>query len=317
MSLRKLYPPIEPYQQAWLPVGEGHQIYYEQSGNPQGIPVLFVHGGPGGGCSPVHRQFFDPQTYRIILFDQRGSGRSTPHASLDHNTTDHLLADMEALRQHLAIAQWVLFGGSWGSTLSLAYAQTYPQQVRGLILRGIFLCRDQDIAWFYQQGASALFPDYWQDYLAPIPQAQRNDLVYAYYQQLTGDDEVARMRAAEAWSVWEGRTSTLVSNPDIVAHFADPHHALAMARIECHYFMHKSFLRKNQLLDDAHKLPNVPAWIIHGRYDVVCPIEQAYALHQAWPQAQLIICPTSGHSAFEAEITHALLNATDQLKNYV
>nr|WP_093449178.1 prolyl aminopeptidase [Thiomicrospira sp. ALE5] len=315
--MRQLYPAIEPYQQAWLPVGNGHQIYYEQSGNPQGIPILFVHGGPGGGCSPSHRQFFDPQAYRIILFDQRGSGRSTPHASLEHNTTAHLLADMESLRQHLTIEQWGLFGGSWGSTLSLAYAQTYPQRVLGLILRGIFLCRDQDIAWFYQQGASALFPDYWQDYLAPIPPAQQNDLISAYYQQLTGDDEVARMRAAEAWSVWEGRTSTLVSNPDIVDHFADPHHALAMARIECHYFMHKSFLQENQLLKDVYKLPNVPAWIIHGRYDVVCPIEQAYALHQAWPQAELIVCPNSGHSAFEAEITHSLITTTTHFSSLV
>jgi proline iminopeptidase len=314
MSLRRLYPPIEPYQQTSLSVGDGHQIYYEQSGNPQGKPVLFVHGGPGGGCSPVHRQFFDPSSYRIILFDQRGSGRSTPHASLAHNTTQHLIADMDALRQHLGIEQWVLFGGSWGSTLSLAYAQTYPQHVLGFILRGIFLCRNEDTHWFYQQGANALFPDYWQDFLAPIPSDQHNSLISAYYQQLTGNDELARMRAAEAWSVWEGRTSTLVSNPDIVAHFADPHHALAMARIECHYFMHKSFLRTNQLLDDVYKLPNVPAFLIHGRYDVVCPIAQAYALHQAWPQAELVICPQSGHSAFEPEITHALITATDNLR---
>lgn len=312
MSLRKLYPPIQPYQQAWLPVGDRHQLYYEQSGNPNGKPVVFVHGGPGGGCSPIHRQFFDPSVYRIILFDQRGSGQSKPHACLEQNTTQHLLADMEQLRLHLKLDQWLLFGGSWGATLSLLYAQTYPQQVLGLILRGIFLCRDQDIDWFYQYGASLLLPEYWQDYLAPIPKNQRNQLVSAYYQQLTGDDELARMRAAEAWSVWEGRASSLTPQADILAHFADPHHALAMARIECHYFMHKAFLRKNQLLEDAHTLANLPSIIIHGRYDLVCPVEQAYALHQAWPNAQFIICPQSGHSAFEAEIIDALVKATDQ-----
>lgn len=312
MSLRKLYPPIQPYQQAWLPVGDRHQLYYEQSGNPNGKPVVLVHGGPGGGCSPIHRQFFDPSVYRIILFDQRGSGQSKPHACLEQNTTQHLLADMEQLRLHLKLDQWLLFGGSWGATLSLLYAQTYPQQVLGLILRGIFLCRDQDIDWFYQYGASLLLPEYWQDYLAPIPKNQRNQLVSAYYQQLTGDDELARMRAAEAWSVWEGRASSLTPQADILAHFADPHHALAMARIECHYFMHKAFLRKNQLLEDAHTLANLPSIIIHGRYDLVCPVEQAYALHQAWPNAQFIICPQSGHSAFEAEIIDALVKATDQ-----
>jgi len=312
MSLRKLYPPIQPYQQAWLPVGDRHQLYYEQSGNPNGKPVVFVHGGPGGGCSPIHRQFFDPSVYRIILFDQRGSGQSKPHACLEQNTTQHLLADMEQLRLHLKLDQWLLFGGSWGATLALLYAQTYPQQVIGLILRGIFLCRDQDIDWFYQYGASLLLPEYWQDYLAPIPKNQRNQLVSAYYQQLTGYDELARMRAAEAWSVWEGRASSLTPQTDILAHFADPHHALAMARIECHYFMHKAFLRKNQLLEDAHKLANLPCIIIHGRYDLVCPVEQAYALHQAWPNAQFIICPQSGHSAFEAEIIDALVKATDQ-----
>lgn len=312
MSLRKLYPPIQPYQQAWLPVGDRHQLYYEQSGNPNGKPVVFVHGGPGGGCSPIHRQFFDPSVYRIILFDQRGSGQSKPHACLEQNTTQHLLADMEQLRLHLKLDQWLLFGGSWGATLSLLYAQTYPQQVLGLILRGIFLCRDQDIDWFYQYGASLLLPEYWQDYLAPIPKNQRNQLVSAYYQQLTGDDELARMRAAEAWSVWEGRASSLTPQADILAHFADPHHALAMARIECHYFMHKAFLRKNQLLEDAHTLANLPSIIIHGRYDLVCPVEQAYALHQAWPNAQFIICPQSGHSAFEDEIIDALVKATDQ-----
>lgn len=312
MSLRKLYPPIQPYQQAWLPVGDRHQLYYEQSGNPNGKPVVFVHGGPGGGCSPIHRQFFDPSVYRIILFDQRGSGQSKPHACLEQNTTQHLLADMEQLRLHLKLDQLLLFGGSWGATLSLLYAQTYPQQVLGLILRGIFLCRDQDVDWFYQYGASLLLPEYWQDYLAPIPKNQRNQLVSAYYQQLTGDDELARMRAAEAWSVWEGRASSLTPQADILAHFADPHHALAMARIECHYFMHKAFLRKNQLLEDAHTLANLPSIIIHGRYDLVCPVEQAYALHQAWPNAQFIICPQSGHSAFEDEIIDALVKATDQ-----
>lgn len=305
-----LYPPIEPYHSGFIDVGDGHQMYYELSGNPKGQPVLFVHGGPGGGCSPEHRRFFDPHAYQIILFDQRGAGRSRPHAELTNNTTAHLIADIEQLRNHLQIDRWLLFGGSWGATLSLLYAQSYPQHVRALILRGIFLCREQDIEWFYQQGASKLYPDYWQDFIAPIPEGERKALVAAYYARLTGPDEVARMRAAEAWSIWEGRTSNLTTQNDVVAFFADPHHALAMARIECHYFIHKAFIAENQIIQQANTLANIPCIIVHGRYDMVCPINQAFALQEAMPHAELIVCPQSGHSAFEAETTCELIRAT-------
>ncbi|MGE4501714.1 MAG: prolyl aminopeptidase [Thiomicrospira sp.] len=310
----QLFAPITPYQQDYLAVGDGHRLYYEQSGNPHGQPIVFLHGGPGGGCAPRHRQFFDPQHYRIILFDQRGAGQSTPHAELQHNTTAHLIADLEQLRQHLNIAQWLIFGGSWGSTLALAYAQSYPQVVKGLILRGIFLCREQDIAWFYQKGASEFYPDAWLNFIEPIAQNERNDLVSAYYRRLTGTDEVARMRAAEAWSVWEGRTSTLLPNRQLVDDFAQPHHALAMARIECHYFIHKAFLRPNQLIEQASILADHPIHIVHGRYDMVCPINQAFALKQALPHAHLTICESAGHSAFEAEICQALIRATEDFK---
>lgn len=309
-----LYPPIEPFQQGFLKVGDGHSLYYEQSGNPTGQPIVFIHGGPGGGCSARHRQFFDPHFYRIILLDQRGAGQSLPHASLENNTTQHLVSDLEQLRLHLNIAKWMLFGGSWGSTLALAYAQSYPQFVQAMILRGIFLCRDQDVDWFYQKGASEFYADYWQDFISPIEQNDRHALVQAYYRLLTGTDEVARMRAAEAWSVWEGRTSNLKTDPDVVQHFADPHHALAMARIECHYFIHKAFLSSNQLLDQAHKIAHIPVVIVHGRYDMVCPINQAFALKNALPNADLIICEQSGHSAFEDEISHALVSSTKKFK---
>lgn len=305
-----LYPPIEPFQQDFLEVGDGHCLYYEQSGNPLGQPIVFIHGGPGGGCSPRHRQFFDPHYYRIILLDQRGSGRSIPHASLANNTTSHLIADLEVLRKHLAIEQWILFGGSWGSTLALLYAQSYPQVVKGLILRGIFLCRNEDIDWFYQKGASEFYADYWQDFITPIAQIDRNTLVQAYYKLLTGEDEVARMRAAETWSIWEGRTSTLKTDNDIVNHFADPHHALAMARIECHYFIHKAFIQPNQILQQTHTITHIPTTIIHGRYDMVCPINQAFALKATLPNADFIICEQAGHSAFETEISQALVATT-------
>jgi proline iminopeptidase len=312
--MSSLFAPITPYQQDYLAVGDGHRLYYEQSGNPLGQPIVFLHGGPGGGCSPRHRQFFDPQHYRIVLFDQRGAGQSTPHAELQHNTTAHLIADLEQLRQHLNIDQWIVFGGSWGSTLALAYAQSYPQVVKGLILRGIFLCRAQDIAWFYQNGASEFYPDAWLNFIEPIAQNERNDLVAAYYRRLTGSDELARMRAAEAWSTWEGRTSTLLPDRQLVHDFAQPHHALAMARIECHYFIHKAFLQPNQLIEQAAVLAHHPIHIIHGRYDMVCPINQAFALKQALPHAQLHVCESAGHSAFEAEICQALIQATEDFK---
>lgn len=239
--MQTLYPEIKPYARHELAVEEPHVLYVDESGSPDGLPVLFVHGGPGGGCDALSRRFFDPTLYRIITFDQRGCGRSTPHASLENNTTAHLIADMQRIREHLGIDKWVLFGGSWGSTLSLAYAQSYPEHVHALILRGIFLCRPQDLAWFYQEGASRLFPDYWQDFLSPIPLEERDDLMQAFYRRLTGNDQIAQMHAAKAWSCWEGRTATLRPNHNVVERFADAHRALSMARIECHYFVNQAF----------------------------------------------------------------------------
>jgi len=305
-----LYPEIRPHYSTQLAVDHGHQLYLEECGNPDGLPVLFLHGGPGSGCEPYHRRFFDPEAYRIVLFDQRGCGRSTPHAALAHNTTWDLVRDIEAIREHLGIERWVVFGGSWGSTLGLAYAETHPERVLGLILRGIFLCRDEDIHWFYQAGTSRLFPDLWEAYLEPIPPAERDDLLHAYHRRLTGEDEVARMAAAKAWSLWEGRTATLVESPSVVAHFDDPYVALSLARIECHYFVNHAFLEPDQLLRDAHRLSGIPGVIVHGRYDVICPIDQAWALHRAWPEAALRIIDDAGHAAGEPGITRALVEAT-------
>ena len=308
-----MYPPIRPHHTEFLEVSGGHSLYLEESGTPEGLPVVFLHGGPGVGCAPVHRQFFDPNKYRIVLFDQRGAGKSRPHASLENNTTQDLIDDMERIREHLGIDEWVVFGGSWGSTLGLAYAQAHPQRVKGLILRGIFLCRDKDVAWFYQDGASRLFPDYWADYQAPIPEAEHGDMVHAYHKRLTGADELARMKAAEAWCVWEGRTSTLKTDPGAAAHFSEPFLALAMARIECHYFMHSSFMAANQLLENTPALAGIPGEIVHGRYDVICPVDQAVALHKAWEGSSLTIVPDAGHSAFEAGNAAALIAATDRM----
>ncbi len=307
-----LYPPIKPFVQHSLQVDNIHALHIEECGNPQGIPVLFIHGGPGAGYQPVHRQFFDPTQYRIILFDQRGCGQSKPHACLTNNTTAHLIEDMEKVRRHLNIDKWLLFGGSWGSTLSLLYAQTYPERVFGLILRGIFLCREQDIQWFYQSGANQFFPDYWQDFIAPIPQEKRSHIVDAYYELLTSVNEVARMRAAEAWSVWEGRTAHLAPHPDTIDQFSDPYHALALARIECHYFKHHAFIEPEQILNNTSAITHLPTHIIQGRYDMICPINQAMALHEQLPQSQLTICYHAGHSAMETEIAQALIQSTQQ-----
>ncbi len=311
-SAPELYPPLEPYASEWLAV-DGHEIYLEQSGHPAGIPAVFLHGGPGAGCDPIHRRFFDPARYRIILFDQRGAGRSRPHAELTHNTTWHLVADLELIRQRLSIERWLVFGGSWGSTLALAYAQTHPERVMALVLRGVFLCRPAEIAWFYQEGASWVFPDYWRDFLAPIPPEERGDLIGAYHRRLTGDNEIARLATAKAWSVWEGRTSTLLTNPAVQNHFAGAHFALALARIECHYFVNQSFLAPDQLLRDAHRLHGIPGIIVQGRYDLICPMRSAWELHQAWPDSELVVVPDAGHSAFEPGITAALIAATDRL----
>ena len=311
--MRKAFPAIRPYQIHSVKVTEPHVLYVEESGNPEGIPVLFVHGGPGGGTRTTDRCFFDPDKYRIILFDQRGSGQSKPHARLEDNHTAALIEDIETIRNKLAIDRWVVFGGSWGSTLGLAYAEQYPQLVRGLILRGIFLCRDEDIQWFYQQGASHVFPDYWEQYLQVIPEAERGDMLAAYYARLTGENEIERMAAAKAWSVWEGRCATLHTNEALVDHFANPHMAMAMARIEAHYFINKAFLEPNQLTDNAYKLKDIPGTIVHGRYDMVCPVNQAFALSAAWPEARLKIIADAGHSSSEPGITDALISATESL----
>ncbi len=311
--MRTLYPEIKPYQTHHIKVDEPHILYVEESGNPDGIPVLFVHGGPGAGCESYHRRFFDPNLYRIILFDQRGSGRSTPHAELEGNTTGNLVSDMEVIREKFNINRWVLFGGSWGSTLSLVYAQTHPDRVMGLIVRGIFLTRQKEINWFYQEGASRIFPDYWQDFIATIEEEKRDNLLKAYYEKLTGENEIAQMQAAKAWSIWEGRTATLKQNANVIDHFGSAHTALSLARIECHYFMNNSFLKENQILKNADKLQNIPGVIVQGRYDLICPVESAWELHQAWPKAELKIIADAGHSATETGTVDALVTATDTM----
>ena len=311
--MTSLYPAIEPYRSGWLDVGDGHEIYFEESGNPEGKPCVFVHGGPGGGSSPEARQFFDPQRYRIVVFDQRGCGQSRPHASLEANTTWHLVADMEQLRRELGIERWLVFGGSWGSTLALAYAQAHPEVVTELVLRGIFLLRPQEIHWFYQHGASELYPDSWQSYLAPIPEAERDNLLQAFHRRLTSDDESTRLAAARAWSVWEASASFLVQNKDFMDKLDAPAAALAMARIECHYFINGGFFETpNQLLENIGRIRHIPCVIVQGRYDVVCPPVTAWDLHRAWPEAQFQLVQEAGHSAFDPENTATLVRATDQ-----
>jgi len=309
-----LYPPIRPYQRGRLRVSPEHELYYEQSGNPEGKPVVFLHGGPGGGTDARMRQFFDPRRYRIVLFDQRGCGRSVPHASLKDNTTWHLIDDIEKLREHLGIERWQVFGGSWGSTLALAYAQMFASSVTELVLRGIFLLRRSEIDWFYQspEGAASLFPDLWEKFVEPIPPNERRDMVRAYYHRLTSDDDAKRREAARAWSVWEGATSFLRSNASYVAKFDDPDYAAAFARIECHYFINGGFLSADdQLLRDVGHIRRIPAVIVQGRYDVVCPMRSAWDLHRAWPEARFVVVPDAGHSAFEPGIAKALREATD------
>jgi len=308
-----LFPPIEPYNHGWLSVGDGHEIYYEESGNPTGKPCLFVHGGPGGGASPAARQFFDPDKYRIVLFDQRGCGRSKPHASIEANTTWHLIDDIELIRQTMGIDRWLVFGGSWGSTLSLAYAQSHPERVTELVLRGIFLLRAQELQWFYQHGASELYPDAWQHYLAPIPDAERHDLISAFHSRLTSEDPEVRLSAARAWSVWEASTSFLIQNEDFMAQLDEPEAALAMARIECHYFVNGGFFESpNQLIEAVDRIRHIPCVIVQGRYDVVCPPTTAWDLHRAWPEADFKLITNAGHSAFDPANTAALIEATNR-----
>ena len=309
-----LYPDIKPYKTQHLSVQPPHQLYIEESGNPDGIPVLFVHGGPGGGCSPKGRCFFDPDVYRIILFDQRGCGRSTPHACLDENHTLALVEDMEAIREHLGVHQWMLFGGSWGSTLSLVYAQRYPKRVLAMILRGIFLCRPQDLQWFYSEGgASRLFPDYWQEFDEAAHRQGDENWMEAYHRQLHGDNELARMSAAKAWGHWEARCSTLRPSHDLEAQIMDTHSAVAMSHIENHFFLNDAFLLAQRQLENLDAIAEIPGVIVHGRYDMICPLDNAQYLHERWPASELLVVREAGHSAFEPGITDALIKATEEI----
>jgi proline iminopeptidase len=308
--MRDFYPEIEPNYTGYLRVSELHEVYYEEVGNPAGRPVVFVHGGPGGGIDPSMRRFFNPKVWRVILFDQRGCGKSRPFSELRDNTTWDLVSDMEKLRQHLSITTWTVFGGSWGSTLALTYAISHPQTVKELILRGIFLLRKKEIDWFYQEGASFLFPDAWEKYLSPIPLNERNDLVSAFYKRLTSKDKLIRTTAAKAWSIWEGSTSKLFFDPAFVERFAGDEFADAFARIECHYFINKGFFKEDGwILKNIDKIRHIPGTIVQGRYDVVCPAVSAYELHKAWPESKLVIIPDAGHSASEPGIRSALIEA--------
>jgi proline iminopeptidase len=313
---RGLYPAIEPSRQGYLSVGDGHEVYWEECGNSAGKPVVFLHGGPGAGSDAKARRFFDPARYRIFLFDQRGCGRSRPHASLEHNTTWDLVADIERLRTLFGVERWQVFGGSWGSTLALAYAQAHPGRVTGLVLRGIFLLRKRELDWFYQEGASYLYPDRWEEYVAPIPPEERGDLMRAFYRRLTGSDPAAAQAAARAWAVWEGATSYLLTDDDNVRRWGEDEFALAVARIECHYFVNKGFLdHEDQLLRDIDRIRHLPAVIVQGRYDVVCPMKTALDLHHAWPEADFRIVADAGHSAFEPGNTRELVAATDRFSS--
>ncbi len=309
------YPPIKPFNSGFLKVSPIHDIYYEESGNPNGKPVVFLHGGPGGGTDAKMRQFFNPKKYRIVLFDQRGCGKSKPSANLEDNTTWHLVSDIEAVREHLGIERWQVFGGSWGSTLALAYAQKHPERCTELVLRGIFLLRKSELDWFYQDplGAASLFPEFWEDYLAPLSESERKDCVASYYKRLTSDDKSVLLEAARAWSVWESALSYFHMNVGYVKRANEADFAAAFARIECHYFINGGFLeRPNQLLEDVHKIRHIPAVIVQGRYDVVCPARSAWDLKKAWPEADLRIVPDAGHSAFEPGTARELVMATDR-----
>jgi proline iminopeptidase len=314
--LLPLYPAIEPYASGMLELDAPHRMYYEQSGNPAGVPAVFLHGGPGAGSSAVHRQFFDPAFYRIVVLDQRGAGRSTPLGCIEDNTTPRLIEDLERLRKHLGIERWLVFGGSWGSTLALAYAEHHPERCLGLVLRGIFLCRQSEIDWFLY-GLRAVFPEAWRTFSGFIPEAERGDLLTAFHRRLTDPDPAVHMPAARCWSVYEGSCSTLLPNPALVADFATDRVALGLARIEAHYFRHEIFLPPNFLLEQAARLKPVPGVIVQGRYDIVCPTISADDLHQAWPEAEYVIVPDAGHSAFEPGIRSRLVAATDDFKKRV
>ena len=311
-QVRDYYPAIEPYATGRMEVGDGHVIYWERIGTPGATPAVFLHGGPGGGCEPDHRRFFDPARYDVLLFDQRGCGRSTPYAELEANTTWHLVADIERLRAMVGCDSWVVFGGSWGSTLALAYAETHPERVRALIVRGIYTVTKAEIDWYYRFGVSEMFPDAWERFLAPIPEAERSDLVAAYRRRLTSPDAEVRRVAAQAWSTWEGTTITLLPRPALIEHFGEAEFAVAFARIENHYFFHDCWLEEGQLLRDAHRLHGIPGAIIHGRYDMPCPARTAFELHRAWPEAEFHLIEGAGHAASEPGIRDALIRATDR-----
>ena len=307
-----LYPKIKPYDSGFLNVDE-HQVYFEQCGNPNGKPAIFLHGGPGGGGSEDVRRFFNPDLYRIVVFDQRGCGRSKPHGCLENNTTWDLVSDIENLRNKLGIEKWLVFGGSWGSTLSLAYAQAHPESVSEIVLRGIFLLRKEELHWFYQDGASRIFPEAWSSFLEIIDEDKRDNLMSAYHKIFTSDDKQKRLIAAIAWSRWEAATSSLSYKPSLVEEFSDPEFALAFALIENHYFINKGWFKtENQLIENIDKIRSIPSVIVQGRYDVVCPMKTAWELSESWPEAEMIIAPSSGHTAFEKEITHALISATNK-----
>ena len=308
-----LYPAIQPARTWRFPVADGHTLYLEECGNPNGVPVVFLHGGPGGSCEPGHRRFFNPEAYRIILFDQRGCGKSRPHASLENNTTWDLVADLESIRDFLGVERWVVFGGSWGSTLALAYAQTHAERVLGLILRGIFLARDEDVRWFFDGQAARIFPESWQHFVEPIPPGERKDILDAYYERLTSDNEIVRMGAAKAWSIWEGSSVTLLPDKNVVDHFSDPHIALSIARLECHYFRNGCFLRPNQLLEDMNKIGHLPGFIVHGRYDMVCPIDQAFLLKERWNHVHIRVIDDAGHAVTEPGISSALVSCCNAM----
>jgi len=323
-ELRTLYPEIEPFDTGRLKVSPLHELYYEQCGNPEGQPVIFLHGGPGAGLVPDYRRFFDSAAYRVILFDQRGSGKSTPHASLEDNTTWHLVADIEQIREHLGIERWLVFGGSWGSTLALAYSETHPERVTGLVLRGIFLGRQNETLWFYQgfyedgdgaRGASAIFPDGWEEFVRLVPEDERRDMIRAYYRLLTDENASVRKEAAHAWSIWESSALKLIPDQKLIDEFSEPETAIALARIECHYFMNNRFFETdNYLLEHVRRIRKVPGVIVQGRYDIICPMTNAWDLHRAWPEARLEIIPDAGHASIEPGIIDALIRATDSFR---
>lgn len=315
--MKELYPPIQPYRESFLKVSDLHTIFFEESGNPQGKPIVLLHGGPGGGSPPFYRQYFNPEKWRLVMFDQRGCGKSIPHAELRENTTWDLVADIEKLREYLGIEKWFVFGGSWGSTLLLAYSETHPERCAGLIMRGIFMLRQKELRWFYQEGASYIFPDAWEEYLKPIPLSERDDLLAAYYRRLLAPDRQVRMEAARAWSIWEASTSRLFPDPSLMQRFGQDEFAEAFARIECHYFINKGFFdREERLLLNVDRIRHIPAVIVQGRYDIVCPMVTAWELHRAWPEAELIVIPDAGHSMSEPGTRSALVEATDRFANF-